>query len=148
MRHPLLISALIAGIALTTAAAQGEPAPAPAPAPEPAPAAAPLAVPAVAMVDSIKVVLEDKAKSDGEIRFEFTPAGGQPKGIRVTVAKKMSNKDVAEDLAKELTVALGPDYKVDRYDADKIKISAKKKDATFSLTLASVTATGLSVRLK
>lgn len=152
MRHPLLISGFVAGLAITMASAQGEPAPTPAPTPAPAPAAAPapapLAAPAVAMVDSIKIVLEDKAKSDGEIRFEFTPAGGQPKGIRVTVAKKMNNKDVAEDLAKELKVALGPDYEVDRYDADKIKISAKKKDATFSLTLASMTATGLSVRVK
>ena len=146
MRHPILISGLIAGIAITLAAAQTEPAPAP-PAPAPA-AAAPLAVPAVAMVESIKIVLDDKAKTDGEIRFEFTPAGGQPKTIRVTVAKKMNRKEVTEDLAKELKVALGADYKVDRYDPDKIKISAEKKDATFSLTLAAMTANGLSVRLK
>jgi len=154
MRHPLLISGFIAGIAVTMAVAQGEPAPTPAPAPAPAPAAAPpaaaplAAAPAAAMVESIKIVLDDKAKIDGEIRFEFTPEGGQAKAVRVTVAKKMNNKDVAEDLAKELKVALGPDYDVDRYDADKIKISAKKKDAKFSLTLASMTANGLSVRLK
>jgi len=148
MRHSLLISGLIAGIAVTMATAQGEPAPTPAPAPAPAPpAAAPLAAPAVTMVESIKILLEDKAKNDGEIRFEFTPEGGQAKAVRVTVAKKMNNKDVAEDLAKELKVALGPDYDVDRYDPDKIKISGKK-NAKFSLTLAAMTANGLSVRLK
>jgi len=148
MRHPLLISAFVAGLAVTMAAAQGEPAPTPAPAPAAAPAAAPLAAPAVTLVESIKIVLDDKAKTDGEIRFDFTPEGGQTKAVRVTVAKKMNNKDVAQDLAKELKVALGPDYDVDRYDPDKIKISAKKKNAKFSLTLAAMTANGLSVRLK
>lgn len=133
-------------LAMTAAAAQEPPAPTPVPAP--APAAAPLAGPAAPMVESIKIVLEDKAKTDGEIRFTFTPAGGTAKEIRVTVAKKMKNDDVAKDLAKELSVALGADYKVDRYDKDKIKVEAKKKDATFSLTLAAMTANGLSVRLK
>ena len=96
-------------------------------APRRPPAPAPAAVPAAMMVDEIKIVLEDKAKTDGEIRLEFTPEGGTAKSIRVTVAKKMSGKDVAEDLEKELKVGLGPDYKVDRYDPDKIKIEAKNK---------------------
>jgi hypothetical protein len=59
----------------------------------------------------------------------------------------MSNKDVCEDLAKELKVGLGPDYKVDRYDADKIKIEGKDHKK-FHIALASLTANGLSVRLK
>jgi hypothetical protein len=116
--------------------------------PAPTPTPAPLAGPAAPQVKSIKIIIDDKAKTDGEIRLDFTPAGGETKAIRVTVAKKMKGDDVARDLAKELTVALGPDYKVDRYDPDKIKVEAKKKDATFSLTLAALTANGLSVRLK
>jgi len=152
MGHTMFLSGLFAVIALSSVAAQDTPpapAPAPAPAAAPAPTAAPLATPPAApMVESIKIVLEDKAKTDGEIRFEFTPAGGETKAIRVTVAKKMNNKDVCEDLEKELKVALGPDFKVDRYDRDKIKISAKKKDGKFVLTISAVTANGLSVRLK
>lgn len=144
MRKTALVICCMTLAAITGAIAQE----APAPAPTPAPTAPPLAGPAAPMVESIKIVLEDKAKTDGEIRFTFTPAGGTAKEIRVTVAKKMKNDDVAKDLAKELTVALGADYKVDRYDRDKIKVEAKKKDATFSLTLAAMTANGLSVRLK
>ena len=151
MRHVVFGIAFVAVIALSSAVAQDTPAPTPAPAAAPAAAPAPVPLAAAAAapkVESIKIVIEDKAKTDGEIRFDFTPMGGTTVAIRVTVAKKMDNKDVAKDLAKELTVALGADYKVDRYDADKIKISAKKKDATFQLTLAALTANGLSVRLK
>ena len=124
----------------TLALAEEPPAKAPAPAPTPAMAAAPMA-------SSIKIVFDDKAKTDGELRLDFTPAGGTAKQIRVTIAKKMDAKDVARDVEKELKVALGDGYDVDRYDADKIKVEAKKK-GTFSLTLASLTATGLSVRFK
>ena len=142
MRRVLIASVLTTGVALTLVIAQDAPPPA---APAPTPLAPPAGLP---MSDSVKIVIENKAKSAGEIRFTFTPAGGQPTAIRVTVAKKMKNADVARDLAKELTVALGPDYKVDHYDPDKIKVSAKKKGATFRLSLAELTANGLSVRLK
>jgi hypothetical protein len=105
------------------------------------------AAPAAPMVDSIKILFDDKAKNAGELLFNFTPQGGATKQIRVTVANKMNGKDVARDAAKELEVALGSGYKVDRYDPDKIKIEGKKS-AMFSLTVASLTANGLSVRLK
>ena len=98
------------------------------------------------MVESIKIIFDDKAKNDGELVLTFTPQGGAAKSIRVTIAKKMDRKDVARDTAKELAVALGADYKVDNYDSDKIKVEGKK-GAKFSLAISSLTATGLSVRL-
>jgi hypothetical protein len=124
------------------------PAPA-APAPAaPAPTTPPVAAaPAAPMVESIKILFDDKAKNDGELLFTFTPAGGAAKQVRVTVANKMDRKDVAKSAETELKVALGDGYKVDRYDPDKIKIEGKK-DAKFSLTISSLTANGLSVRLK
>jgi hypothetical protein len=133
----------IGGLAL----AQDAPAPAPVPDPTPAPAPA-IAGPAATMVESIKILFDDKAKTNGELRFEFTPAGGTAKSIRVTIAAKMNGKDVARDVAKELSVVLAPEFDVDRYDPDKIKIKAKKGNKKFSLTLAALTANGLSVRLK
>jgi len=142
-------SALALGLA-TLAAAQDkkeEPAPAPPPAAAAAPAPPPIAVPSAPMVDAIKIYFDDKAKNDGEILFNFTPEGGTAKQIRVTIAKKMGGSDAARDAEKELKVALGAAYKVDRYDPDKIKVEAKEK-AKFSLTIASLTANGLSVRLK
>lgn len=134
-------------LASVTAYAQETP-PAPAPAPPaaaPAPPAA--ATPAAPVVEEIKIVVDNKAKTDGEIRFAFTPAGGTPKEIRVTVAKGMSKNAICRDIAKELTVGVGPNYKVEHYDDDKVKVEGKN-DATFSLTLAGQTVSGISITLK
>jgi hypothetical protein len=119
-----------------------EPAPVPAPAAAPAPAA-----PAVPVVKEVKIIIDNKAKSDGEIRFHFGPEGGTAKEIRVTVAKDMNKKEICRDIAKELSVAAGEAYKVDQYDDDKVKVEAKS-DAKFSLTLSGQTVSGLTITLK
>jgi hypothetical protein len=119
----------------------------PAPAAPAAPATPPpAAAPAAPMVDSIKIIFDDKAKNSGVLVFTFTPEGGAAKTISVTIAAKNDRKDVARAAETELSVALGAGYKVDKYDPDKIKISGKDK-AKFSLTISSMTANGLSVRL-
>jgi 3-oxoacyl-ACP reductase-like protein len=126
-----------------------EPAP---PAAKPAPPAAAPAppaatAPAAPVVKEIKIVVDNKAKTNGEVRFAFTPAGGTAKEIRVTVVKGMSKRDICRDIAKELTVAVGANYKVDHYDDDKVKV-AGKEEATFSLTIAGQTVSGVSITLK
>ena len=128
------------------ATAPAPPAPAPAP-PAAAPAPPVAAAPAAPVVKEIKIVVDNKAKTDGEIRFAFTPAGGPAKEFRVTVAKGMSKKDICRDIAKELTVGVGPNYKIDHYDDDKVKVEGKN-EATFSLTLAGQTVGGVSITLK
>jgi hypothetical protein len=150
----LTVIAAIVAATLGTAALAAEPAaPAPAAPPAAAPAAPaapavppPAAAPAAPMVSSIKIIFDDKAKNNGELVFTFTPEGGAAKTISVTVAAKMSGRDVARSAETELAVALGAAYKVDKYDPDKIKISMKEK-VKFSLTIQSLTANGLSVRL-
>ena len=120
----------------------------PPPSPSPAPAKpAPAEAPAAPMVDQVKILCDDKAKNDGEIRFVFTPAGGEAKEIRVTIQKGMKKQATCRDVAKELKVALGPGYEVDQYDDDKVKVEGKK-DEKFSLTLGIQTASGLTIRLK
>lgn len=138
---------VLAVIAPSSSAFAQEATPAPAPAPAAAAAPAPAAAPAAPMVESIKLLFDDKAKHDGVLLLTFTPEGGAAKEIRVTIAEKMGKKEAAEDTAKELKVALGAGYDVDNYDADKIKVEGKK-GAKFSLTISSLTANGLSVRLK
>lgn len=98
------------------------------------------------MANSIKILFDDKAMNDGQLVFTFTPMGGAAKTITVTIAAKMTGRDVCRSATTELTVGLGAAYKVDKYDADKIKIVGKDK-AKFSLTISSLTANGLSVRL-
>jgi hypothetical protein len=124
-------------------------APPPAAPPPAAPAApAPAAAPVAPMVESIKIIFDDKAKINGQLVFVFTPEGGAAKTITVTIAAKMDRRDVARSAETELSVALGAGYKVDKYDPDKIKIKMTGKEPKkFSLTIASMTANGLSVRL-
>ena len=76
-------------------------------------------------VKEAKLVLEGKAKANGEIPPAIAFDGGEKKDVKVTVAEKMGKQDVARDLAKELTVALGEGYEVEQYDDDKIEIEAK-----------------------
>ena len=149
-----LVGAMAAATVFTPSLAQeakDQPTPA-APAPTtPPPAAAPAtpppaAVPAAPMVDSVKILFDDKAKNNGQLVFTFTPEGGAAKTISVTIAAKQDARDVARAAETELAVALGADFKVDKYDPDKIKISKKAK-IKFSLTISSLTANGLSVRL-
>lgn len=145
----LLTACLVILAGLTMPLAQEQPAaPPPAtPAQEAAPKEAAPPAPVAPMVESIKVIVDDKAKADGEIRFVVTPEGAEAKTIRVTVLKGMGKKDVCRDIAKELAVGLGQKYTVDQYDDDKVKISGKDK-AKFSLTLSAQSVTGLSVKIE
>jgi hypothetical protein len=139
-----IVGLMVLAAIVTPSLAEGPESPA-APA-APAAAPTPAAAPAAPMVNSIKILFDDKAKNNGQLVFTFTPEGGAAKTISVTVAAKMSGRDVARSAQTELSVALGAGFKVDKYDPDKIKITGKNK-AKFSLTISSLTANGLSVRL-
>jgi len=119
----------------------------PALAQEPEKASPPPATIAAPMVGEVKILCDDKAKNDGEINFVFTPAAGEAKQIRVTVQKKTGKQAVCKDIAKEIAVAIGSEYKVNQYDDDKVKVEGKD-DQRFSLTLGNNTVTGLSIRLQ
>jgi hypothetical protein len=128
---------------MTASWAQEAPPPAQQPAP-PAPAApSPAAAP---MVKEAKVVIDDKATSNGEIVITFTAQGGAAMPLRVSVLKGMHGKDVADDLLKEMTIALGAAYKVGQ-DGGAVTVKGKDKQM-FSIAVNSQTANGLSVRVK
>jgi hypothetical protein len=112
------------------------------------PTRVPIAAQAPPMVESIKIFIRGTAASDGELRFNFTPAGGETMVIRVQVGTKIPADEVVRDLTKAMKAVISPDYLVDRYDPAVIKISLNKKNAPFRLTLAAMTANGLSVRFE
>jgi hypothetical protein len=86
------------------------------------------------------------AKTNGEIRFAFTPAGGASQEIRVTVMKGMSAKDICDDIATRLTPAIGPNSEVQGH-AGKLKVQGRKV-AKLILALAAQTVQGISIELK
>jgi hypothetical protein len=96
----------------------------------------------------VKIVVGGKAKSNGDIKFSFTPTGGEAKVITVTIAAKMAPEDTAKDIEKEFKVALGDAYVVERPDALKVRIEAQKDGAGFTLSITEVTVPGVSVKMQ
>lgn len=99
-------------------------------------------------LDSAKLVVDGKAKANGELTVVVSFPDGDKKEVKVTVADGMRKQAVTRDLAKELTVALGDGYKVDQYDDDKVKIEAKKDAKPFTVEIGSVAVQGISVKVK
>ena len=99
-------------------------------------------------VDKAMVIVKNKATSNGEIVFKLTPDSGEPIEIKVGIVEKMKAEEIAEDIKKELILALGEAYEVKAKAADKISIAPADKATTFDLVISSQTVTGLSVVIK
>ena len=132
---------VVSALGATTMFAQETPAPAP------APAAAPSDAVTGPFVKEVKIVVDNKAKSDGELRLKVEPEGGAVKEVKVSILKGMSKTEVCRDLEKELKVALGDTFEVKQYDDDKVEIE-RKGDGKLRVAISSQTASGLSVMLK
>ena len=118
------------------------PAAAPAPAQAPAPAAA-ATLPTVYM-EAIRIQLDGKTQYAGNVTMEFTAQGGAPKLVSVNVIPKMSDKEIAQDLYKNLTLAAGPDFKIKHSGARVTIERANKKGPTCSLKITNLSIIGVS----
>ncbi len=153
---------MVAGILImvgTTASAQ-EPTPQPAPqaaetqpaqpAPQQAPAepAAPQekAAPKIYQAEW-EIVVDGKAEANGVLSLVYQPLGGEATLVKVNVLTKAKKKEIAEDLAKELSFATGATCKVKAND-NKVKVKlANKKSPTFHLAIETQAVNGVSVRV-
>lgn len=107
-----------------------------------------------AWAGSEKVVIEikNKAKSEGEILFTFTPAEGESEEIKVGVIPKMKPDEIARDIMKQFTLTLGDGYKVKQNGDRKIEIKgipkSKGEKVLFDVVLSGNSVSGLSVVIK
>ena len=108
----------------------------------------PAAAPTGPLLESIQIAMQGTATSDGELRIEFTPDGGETKAIVVKVATTIPSDEVVRDLRTALKASIYPDYLVDRWDPDKIRIALNKQTTPFRLRVAALTANGLTIRLE
>ena len=142
------------------AARPPEPAPTAAPAPEapapaPAPAAAPAAPPAAQaaappriLYDKVDIVVDGKADYAGTIQFTIEPDGRPAKVATVNILAKEKEKKIAEQIHREVSIALGTDYKV-KLSGEKIRVSkANKKAPNVSVTINQLQLPGVSVRVE
>jgi hypothetical protein len=101
-----------------------------------------------------KAVIEvkNKAKSEGEITFTFTPAEGEGREIKVGVINKMKPDEIARDIMKNFTLALGDGYKVKLSGSQKVVIEgipeSKKEKVLFDVVLSGNSVAGVSVVIK
>jgi hypothetical protein len=100
----------------------------------------------------VSIEVENKAKGDGEISFTFTPTGGEAKEIKVGVITKMKADEIARDIMKQFSLALGDSYKVKQNGSSvQIKgIPASKHDEppTFELVLSGNSVSGVAVAIE
>ena len=89
-----------------------------------------------AKVDKAVIIVKNKASSNGEVVFKFTPDSGESKEIKVGIVQKMNPHEIAEDIKKELILGLGESFKVTRKDSVKIVIKPMNKTTTFDIVIS------------
>lgn len=135
-----LVCALLMASAL--ALAQAPPA-------EPAKGAAP-AAPALKLTftDDYEIVVDDDAKSDGEIIFRVTWKDGNSKDITVPIKRGTGENAIAREIKKAFDKQLGTkDYNIEMEDGEKIIIERDGGKQDTSLVVVSSTVMGITVKV-
>jgi hypothetical protein len=126
-------------------AAPEAPAPAPAPQATPPPAAS---TPPRVLYDKVNIVVDGKAEYAGNIQITVEPDGRTAKLVSVNVLAKEKEKKIAEQIHREVSIALGADYKV-KLSGNEIRVSkANKKFPNVAIVIHQLQLPGVSVRVE
>ena len=111
------------------------------------PSPAPAAPPKVAY-EKVNIVVDGKAEYAGNIQFSLEPDGRPAKLVSVNILANEKNKKIAEQIHREITVALGAEYKV-KLSGNEIRISKEnKKFPSLAIIIRQVQLPGVSVRIE
>jgi hypothetical protein len=131
--------------------AQDPVATAPAPTVQPAPAAPPAAAPVVppkVVYEKVNIVVDGKAEYAGNIELSLEPDGRPAKVVSVNILAKEKDKKIAEQIHREVTIALGGEYKV-KLSGNEIRISKEnKKFPNIAVIIKTIQLPGVSVRVQ
>ena len=95
--------------------------------------------------DAYTITIKGKPDANGTFTMVFKPHGEDGTEFTVNMVKGMGAKKIAQDLAKELTLASGPRYKVKQND-NKVKVKkADKKSPPLAVEMSSQKFTGMSI---
>jgi hypothetical protein len=97
--------------------------------------------------EAYKITLKGKADVNGTFSMVFKPHGGDATELTVNVVKGMGAKPIARDLAKELTLAAGANYKVKHNDKKVVVKRANKKQPNFAIEMTNQKITGVSIMI-
>ena len=97
--------------------------------------------------DAYKITINGKPDANGTFSMVFTPHGGDGTEFTVNVTKGMKTKRIAQDVAKELTLAAGANYKV-KLNGNKVVVKkANKKGNPLAIEMTNQKITGVSIMI-
>jgi len=97
--------------------------------------------------ESFQIVVDGKSQTAGTFTMVFTPVKEEGTKFTVNVIQKMGKKRIAQDVAKELTLAAGNRYKV-KQNGNKVVIKrVDKKQPTFALEITEQKLSGVSLMI-
>lgn len=144
----------LAGGAEALAQAPVTPAPAvnPAPAPASVPPEAAAVVPTAPPVprtfyEAVRITFEGKSETPGAVGIEAQPNNGAAKVVWVRVLPKRSGSAIAEEVAKELTFALGGNFRIKTSGGRVIISKGTKASPAISVSVAGLSIYGISVKV-
>jgi len=97
--------------------------------------------------DAFQVVINGKSQTAGTFTMVFTPVKEEGTKFTVNMTQGMGKKRIAQDLAKELTLAAGSRYKV-KQNGNKVNIKrVNKKEPAFALEITEQKLSGVSLMI-
>jgi hypothetical protein len=79
--------------------------------------------------EGAKITVNERARGDGFMRVRVIPQNGAPREATLTIARRMSENDLAKRIAESLNAVLGPEYVADKDAGEHVKIHKKQRDA-------------------
>lgn len=97
--------------------------------------------------DAFQIVVNGKSQTAGTFTMVFTPVKEEGTKFTVNVTQGMGKKRIAQDVAKELTLAAGGRYKV-KQNGNKVVVKrANKKEPAFALEITEQKLSGVSLMI-
>jgi hypothetical protein len=97
--------------------------------------------------DSYRITINGKPDANGTFSMVFKPHGDDGTEFTVNVTKGMKAKRIAQDVAKELTLAAGSRYKVKQNGNKVVVKKANKKEPPLAIEMSNQKITGVSIMI-
>ena len=97
--------------------------------------------------DSYTITINGKPDANGTFSMVFKPHGEDGTEFTVNVTKGMKTKRIAQDVAKELTLAAGSRYKVKQNGNKVVVKKTNKKEPALAIEMTNQKITGVSIMI-
>jgi hypothetical protein len=100
------------------------------------------------MYEKVNIVVDGKAEAAGNIQFSLEMAGRDARVASVNILAKEKDKKIVEQIQREVSIALGSEFKV-KVSGCEVRISkANKETPNLSVVIKQLQLPGVSVRVE